>query len=135
MPPQTHYFVSFLAIKDPPTVKSITTTSVTLEFLPSNGSSSRYYVQYKLHHVVDDSVYTYGVYVPDDGRSAPKTYILVQGSLTPDTDYSFRILPSVKVGNDYQYVPTFQSPPVSIKTRPIGKLIIICTLMLSMFRK
>ena len=119
-----NYNVSFIAIKDTPTVLSISTTSVTLEFLPSNGSSSRYYVQYKLHHIVDDSAYTTGVFVTDDDRSAPRTYSVVQGSLTPDTEYSFRILPTVKVGKNYQHVPAFQSPLVTTRTRPVGKFMI-----------
>ena len=111
----------FSAIQDAPIVKATTTTTVTLEFLPSNGSSSRFYVRYKLSNTFDETTYTWGVYVSDDGRSAPMTYTVIQNGLKPNTEYNFKIAAAVEADDSWWSVTEFNSPVVRARTRAVGK--------------
>ena len=78
-------------------------------------------MQYKLRGTFDETPYSFGVYVSDDGRLAPMTYTAIQDELNSGVEYSFRILASVKVGNQWYYKLELASPVVSTRTRAVGK--------------
>ena len=117
----------YAAIKDPPTVIEVTDSSVTLEFLPSNATSSRYYVLYRPQSALDGTAYAYGAYINDDGRQAPMKYRVIQERISANTEYSFKIAPSIRVGATYHH--TSESPVICVKTREQGKNQVLETLI------
>ena len=106
-------------MKNPPIVKATSATRVALEFLPSMGASSSYRVQYKLRYTLDETAYSWGVSVFDDGRLAPRTYTAIQDSLKPNMEYNFKITPTVKV--KFKWYAGLASPIISMRTRAFGK--------------
>ena len=105
----------------------VTDSSVTLEFLPSNATSSRYYVLYRPQSALDGTAYTYGAYINDDGRQAPMKYRVIQERILANTEYSFKIAPSIRVGATYHH--TSESPVICVKTRERGKNQIVSKLI------
>ena len=97
----------------------ISPTSVEVQFLPSNGSSTHYGVQYKVAGFYDDVAYSHGPLVTDDGRAPTEPYTVLQSGLLENTEYVFRVLPMVKINKIYY--PGTPSPTSSTVGQDSGK--------------